>query len=142
MVDKKATIVLPKNALERVKMGQAFAEYDLIRDEPDLFVNTPAALVALDNTTQKCFFVGRRGSGKTAITYELQRRAKDTISIAPQIFDLLKLPLAHEEFRDTRQRPFKSLSHTFERALLHEAIRHLLKSKTINARELPPTISN
>jgi hypothetical protein len=132
---------LPRKALERVQIGQAFAEYDLIRADPDLFVSTPAALAALDSSSQKCFFVGRRGAGKTAITYELLRRTPDSISIVPQIFDLLRLPLAHEEFRDTRQRPFKSLMHAFERALLDEGIRHLIFSKKIRDRALPPTIS-
>ncbi|THT95310.1 transposase [Lampropedia puyangensis] len=133
--------VLPKRALERIKVGQAFAEYDLIRNEPELFVSTPAALAALDQSSQKCFFVGRRGAGKTAITYELLRRTQDSISIVPQIFDLLQLPLAHDEFRDTRQRPFKSLTHTFERALLDECIRHLLATGRVKERALPPTIT-
>ena len=134
-------VTLPKKALERIQLGQAFAEYDLIREEPELFVSTPAALVALDSNINKSFFVGRRGAGKTAITYELLRRTKDSISIVPQIFDLLELPLAHEEFRDTRQRPFKSLTHTFERALLDEAIRYMLKEKRISHKGLPPTIT-
>jgi hypothetical protein len=136
-----ANLTLPKRALERIQIGQTFAEYDLIRAEPDLFVSTPAVLAALDPNPQKCFFVGRRGAGKTAIAYELQRRSKDAISVIPQIFDLLKLPLAHEEFRDTRQRPFKSLTHAFERALLDESLRHLIANKTIKIKELPPTIS-
>lgn len=134
-------IVLPKKSLERIQIGQAFAEYDLIRDEPDLFVSTPAALAALDGSINKSFFVGRRGAGKTAITYELLRRTRDSIAIVPQIFDLLELPLAHEEFRDTRQRPFKSLTHTFERALLDESIRYMLLEKRLSTRALPPTIT-
>jgi hypothetical protein len=134
-------LILPKKALERIQIGQAFAEYDLIREEPDLFVSTPAALVALDAASQKSFFVGRRGAGKTAITYELLRRSNDNISIVPQIFDLLKLPLAHEEFRDTRQRPFKSLTHTFERALLDECLRFMLQTRQLSNKNLPSTIT-
>ncbi|WP_428506484.1 P-loop ATPase, Sll1717 family [Roseateles sp.] len=133
--------VLPKRALERIHIGQAFAEYDLIRDEPELFVSTPAALAALDQTAQKCFFVGRRGAGKTAITYELLRRTADAIPIVPQIFDLLQLPFAHEEFRDTRQRPFKSLMHTFERALLDECFRHLFATQRFKNKALPTTVT-
>lgn len=133
--------VLPKRALERIHIGQAFAEYDLIRDEPELFVSTPAALAALDQSTQKCFFIGRRGAGKTAITYELLRRASDAIPIVPQIFDLLELPFAHEEFRDTRQRPFKSLMHTFERALLDECFRHLFHTQRFKNKGLPATVT-
>lgn len=137
-----SVIILPKNALEKIQLGQAFAEYDLIRKDPQLFVTTPATLAALNPESGKCFFVGRRGAGKTAITYELQRRiARNTISITPHIFDLLRLPLAHEEFRDTRQRPFKSLMHTMERALIDECLRHYLLTKQISPQSLPATIS-
>lgn len=137
-----ANVTLPKNALERIQLGQAFAEYDLIRSDPQLFVTTPATLAAFNTDSGKCFFVGRRGAGKTAITYELQRKfSKRTLIITPQIFDLLRLPLAHEEFRDTRQRPFKSLMHTMERALVDEAIRGYIANKQINTNHLPNIIS-
>ena len=117
-----ARIQLPKDALKRVKIGQAFAEYDIIRNDPHLFVTTPATLSSLDPEGTNCFYVGRRGAGKTAITFEVQRKFPRTIQITPQIFDLLKLPLEHEEFIDTRQRPFKSLMHSMERALVDEVI--------------------
>ncbi|MDW3688459.1 hypothetical protein RA280_43410 [Cupriavidus sp. CV2] len=136
-----ASVTLPKKALERVQIGQAFAEYDIIRDDPDLFVSTPATIAAVEADGQSCFFVGRRGAGKTAIVYEIQRRLKRTISITPQIFDLLELPLNHEEFHDTRQRPFKSLMHTMERALIDEVIRNWLKDKIFDFRSAPATIS-
>ncbi len=116
-------IQLPKDALKRVKIGQAFAEYDLIRKDPNLFVATPATLSSLDQDGENCFFVGRRGAGKTAITFEVQRKFPRTINIIPQIFDLLKLPLENNEFFDTRQRPFKSLMHSMERALVDEVIK-------------------
>ncbi|MCK4130097.1 P-loop ATPase, Sll1717 family [Ralstonia pseudosolanacearum] len=135
-----SSISLPKNALERIKIGQAFAEYDLIRDDPDLFVSTPSTIAALNSDGQSCFFVGRRGAGKTAIVYEIQRRLKRTISITPQIFDLLELPLDHEEFRDTRQRPFKSLMHTMERALLDEIIRTWIGDRIFDFKGAPTTI--
>mgnify|MGYP001555739539 CR=1 FL=1 len=118
-----ARIQLPKDALKRVKIGQAFAEYDIIRKDPQLFVTTPATLSSLDMESTNCFYVGRRGAGKTAITFEVQRKFPRTIQITPQIFDLLKLPLEHDEFIDTRQRPFKSLMHSMERALVDEVIK-------------------
>ena len=31
-LDNMSRITLPKNALEKIKIGQAFAEYDIIRD--------------------------------------------------------------------------------------------------------------
>lgn len=116
-------IQLPKDALKRVKIGQSFAEYDIIRNDPDLFVTTPSTLTSIDPDGDSCFFVGRRGAGKTAITYQVQRKFSRTIHITPQIFDLLNLPLEHHEFLDTRQRPFKSLMHSMERALVDEVIK-------------------
>ena len=87
-------IQLPKDALKRVKIGQAFAEYDIIRNDPHLFVTTPATLASIDPDSSNCFYVGRRGAGKTAITFEVQRKFTRTIHVVPQIFDLLALPLA------------------------------------------------
>lgn len=118
-----ARIQLPKDALQRVKIGKAFAEYDLIRSDPLLFVSTPATISSLNLDGSNCFYIGRRGAGKTAITYEVQRRCPRTIHIIPQIFDLLRLPLEYKEFVDTRQRPFKSLMHSMERALVGEVVK-------------------
>ncbi|MDH7943465.1 transposase [Pseudohongiella sp. SYSU M77423] len=128
MVSKKRkeqsrNIQLPKDALKRIKLGEAFAEYDIIRSDPQLFVTTPSTISSMDPDSTDCFYVGRRGAGKTAITFEVQRKFKRSIHIIPQIFDLLVLPLQHEEFLDTRQRPFKSLMHSMERALVDEVIK-------------------
>jgi hypothetical protein len=125
-------ITLPKDALQRVDMGKAFAEHDLIRTSAELFVSTPATLAALSRGNTSCFFVGRRGSGKTAITIELERKFPRTITILPQIFDLLELPLEHSEFEDTRQRPFKSLKYAVERTLLGELIRQWVKDRKLD----------
>ncbi|NQU63881.1 MAG: transposase, partial [SAR324 cluster bacterium] len=70
-----------------------------------------------------CFFIGRRGAGKTAITYEVERKFIRTIHITPQIFDLISLPVADVNFFDTRQRPFKSLICSMERAIVGEVIK-------------------
>lgn len=121
--EQMGKIQLPKDALKRVKIGQAFAEYDIIRTDPELFVATPSTLSSLDPDGQNCFYIGRRGAGKTAITFEVQRKFQRCIHIIPQIFDLLTLPLEHEEFFDTRQRPFKSLMHSMERALVDEVVK-------------------
>lgn len=134
-----SSITLPKNALERVQLGQAFAEYDIIRTDPSLFVSTPATVAALRGDA--CFYVGRRGAGKTAIVYEIQRRARRSIAITPHIFDLLKLPLDHEQFHDTRQRPFKSLMHTMERALIDELIRTWVKDRVFDYKHAPVVIT-
>jgi hypothetical protein len=133
-------ITLPKDALQRVDMGKAFAEHDLIKTSAELFVSTPATLAALNKNNTSCFFVGRRGSGKTAITIELERKFPRTITILPQIFDLLKLPLALSEFKDTRQRPFKSLRYAVERTLLGELIRQWAKDKKLDFNTAPQVV--
>jgi hypothetical protein len=131
----------PKDALQRVQIGQSFAEYDLVRDDPNIFVATPASLVATQPDNHKCFFVGRRGSGKTAITYHILSKNRRAVSIAPQIFDLVKLPLSHEQFHDTRQRPFKSLVSAFERALLGELAKNWVARKLWHFSETYPNFN-
>ena len=121
---------LPKDALQRIHMGQTFAEYDLVRNDPSVFVATPASLVAVQPDNRKCFFVGRRGAGKTAIAYHILAKNQRAISLDPQIFDLLRLPVAQEDFRDTRQRPFKSLVCAFERAILGELVKAWVRKRT------------
>ncbi len=119
---EKQKIKLPKDALSKINLGQSFAEYDLIRKNMDLFVKTPAIIAALDKNNSKCFFVGRRGTGKTAITYYINNSFGNSIQLIPQIFDSIELPLKKEEFLDTRQKPFKTLVNCFQRALLDEII--------------------
>ncbi len=119
---KQPKIRLPKDALAKIDIGQSFAEYDLIRTKPDAFVRTPAINAAFDSSHSKCFFVGRRGTGKTAITYYLVATQKNALQLIPQIFDIIHLPVAISEFKDTRQRPFKSLVCCFQRALLDEVV--------------------
>jgi hypothetical protein len=75
-----APFQLPKDAVKKASVGQSFAEYDLIRAYPALFVETPAMRAAMDPNRPKSFFVGRRGTGKTAVTYYLQsQNSKNTL---------------------------------------------------------------
>ncbi len=134
-------VQLPKDALQRVQIGQSFAEYDLIREHPSLFVSTPASLAATQPDNKRCFFIGRRGAGKTAIAYHILEKNRRAVSIIPQVFDLIKLPLANEEFRDTRQRPFKSLVSAIERALLGELIRLWRKTRIWTFSDAAPNIN-
>jgi len=57
---------LPRDALTRIHFGASFAEYDEVLRDPTVFVATPASIAALDPNKRKYFFVGRRGTGKTA----------------------------------------------------------------------------
>lgn len=69
---KLASFALPKDALKKADLGSSFAEYDLVRKNPDLFVETSAIRAAADSDSSKSIFVGRRGTGKTAVTYFLK----------------------------------------------------------------------
>lgn len=133
-------ITLPKDALTRIDLGDAFAENDLLTRDPSLFVKTPASIAALDNEGRKLFFVGRRGAGKTAIALQIERTFKRAVNIVPQVFDLIELPLNHEAFKDTRQRPFKSLIASFERALLGELISLWIRDKRHRWEDSGPTM--
>jgi hypothetical protein len=114
---------LPKDAIKKASLGQSFAEYDLIRSFPALFVETPAMLAAVDPSRPKCFFVGRRGTGKTAVTYYLQSRdSKNTILIIPQMLSAADEFIPSDWSPDVHQQPFKTLVCSFKRAILDEVI--------------------
>ena len=116
---------LPSNALSRVDLGDIFAEYDkLLLRQPGVFVKTPALEAASSPTSTKSFFVGRRGTGKTAITYYLTTiQPKTAIQLHPLAFVPTSLDYDLTRLRDTRQKYFKSLVHCFKRALQLEVLR-------------------
>lgn len=119
---KKPTIQLPKDALSRVHLGHSFAEYDLIRSKPQIAVRTPALTAAEDLNRSKCFFVGRRGTGKTAITYHITATQRNAAQILPQVIVPAGLNVNTDDLRDTRQKPFRSLVAAFKRNLLDEVL--------------------
>jgi hypothetical protein len=135
----RGTIHLPKDALSRVALGHSFAEYDAILEKPDVFVTTPQIAQASQDGAG-CFFVGRRGTGKTATTIYLRKRCKHVIELYPQVFNLQGLSISPDCCRDTRQRPFRSLDLTFQRALICEALRELARSHACPPSEWPPAI--
>lgn len=133
---------LPKGSLNKIHLGQSFAEYDLVRSRPELFVRTPALNAALEHPSSKCFYVGRRGTGKTAITYYLTSKfEKNAVQILPQLFSSINVPLDLEQLRDTRQRPFKSLVTCFKRALLDEVFLHWIQNGQVKLHRLSPVLS-
>ena len=137
----KSQIRLPKDALTRINLGNSFAEYDKVLLQPGAFVETPAIVAAQDASRAKCFFVGRRGTGKTAITYFLEtRNPKTTIRILPQISSY-KYLVDVEELRDPRRQPFKSLVSSFKRALLDEVLTEWNSRKLLTFKDFPPVLS-
>lgn len=113
---------LPKNALKGLSLGQSFAEYDRLLERPNVFVETPALRAATDTQHSKCFFVGRRGTGKTAISLYLEHTKKNTVLLLPQLFAPLEKFFSAEEMLDVHQRPFKTLVTSFKRAMLDEVL--------------------
>jgi hypothetical protein len=114
---------LPKNALNRVIIGQSFAEYDRTLFRPGVYVETPALNAALDASRSKCFFVGRRGTGKTAIArYLLDKNPRSTVEILPQVFSTLTPIIDVEKARNPRHQYFRSLVSSFKRAIQDEVL--------------------
>ena len=129
----KPIFKLPKNALSRVNLGQAFAEYDnVLKHSDSVFVRTPALDSALDPSRSKCFFVGRRGTGKTALAYFIKVRNPSALMLQPQTFSSYGLPVEPEELRDASQRHFRSLVACFKRALADEVLEEWINNDTVS----------
>lgn len=125
------TIQLAKNALSQVNLGQVFAEYDsVLKNSGSVFVKTPAIVTALDPTRSKCFFVGRRGTGKTAMTYFIKSRHPSALMLQPQTFNANGLPVDSEDLKNASQRHFRSLVSCFKRALVDEVLIEWIKDRT------------
>jgi Cdc6-like AAA superfamily ATPase len=125
---KATAFALPKDALKRADLGSSFAEYDLVRKNPDLFVETSAIRAAVDAESSKSIFVGRRGTGKTAVTYFLdQLDPKATVVLLPQIFSIVDNFIGGE-VSDVQQRPFKTLVNSVKRALLDETVANWIEN--------------
>lgn len=129
---KPAERTLPKNALERIHLGQSFAEYDTSLENSSIYVHTPALRAASDPANPHCFFVGRRGTGKTATAKWLERESEQVSVIRPEIFSPSNLPIPMSEFQKANQKPFRSLLAAFKRSLQDE----VLFANTINSGNL------
>lgn len=138
---KQQKVQLPKDALRRINLGHSFSEYDQVLRQPGVFVRTPALVAALDPSRGKCFFVGRRGTGKTAITYFLPTVDKQSVPVHPQVFVPTSVPIDPAQLIDTRQRPFKSLVTSFKRTILLEALHEWCRQKKVSPDKLPSSIS-
>jgi hypothetical protein len=113
---------LPKDTLKKLNIGQSFAEYDIIRDKAAVVVDTPAMRSALDRDRSKCFFIGRRGTGKTAITFQITNGMLRSLLLLPQLFSPIEKFFSVEVMEDVHQRPFKTLVTSFKRSLVDEVV--------------------
>jgi len=114
---------LSKKSFSSARLGQSFAEHDLVRSNPALFVETPAIISARDATTGKCFYIGRRGTGKTAITFYLKDKyPKNSLIILPKLLSSGDAFLSYDWDQRVHQKPFNTLVSAFVRSILDEAI--------------------
>lgn len=125
MPDDNVARPLPKNALQRVQIGQSFAEYDQSLKRPDIFVHTPAFAAADNFDNSRCFFVGRRGTGKTTITKYLEGSRGDVYVVRPDLFSPVHDWFTVEALQKGNARPFKSLVAAFKCALLGFALHNV-----------------
>lgn len=131
------SIQLPKDALARVDLGQAFAEYDPILQNPQVFVRTPAFAAADDPSRRKCFFVGRRGTGKTAIATRLTNKKSTAIPLHPKVLSPLLFPLPSDELDERQGRAFRSLVIAFIHALQTEVLGEWVHRELVRFKDLP-----
>jgi hypothetical protein len=114
---------LSKKSFSNAKLGQSFAEHDLIRNNPNLFVETPAIRSARDVSSGKCFYIGRRGTGKTAITFYLRdKHPKNSLIILPKLLSSGDAFLSYDWDQRVHQKPFNTLVSAFVRAILDETV--------------------
>lgn len=130
---------LPRRALERIHLGQSFAEYDTTLRQHAVYVHTPALETAATFTNPHCFFVGRRGTGKTTITKYLQDNQQNILLVRPEIFSPESSLFSEEVLREANQRPFRSLIAAFRRSLQYEVLT-AWGSDPRNARSIAPAL--
>ena len=141
MSAKPNAVFIPKDAINRIHIGHAFAEYDLVRENPSLLVQTPAVLQATTSSPQKCFFVGRRGTGKTAITYLISNQRRNSLTLKPQVIAPDSVGMSLDQFRDTNQPPFKSLVLSFKKAMLVHVLQAWKRDGLLSKQALPRELS-
>lgn len=130
---------LPKDAMRRVQLGQSFAEYDAALSDPSVYVHTSALQAASDPLTGKFFFVGRRGTGKTAIRRYLDSTLARTVVVVPGIFSPSGSRLDLQALSESSKKPFRSLVAAFRRTLQDEI---LFSWREVHPHyvDIPPTI--
>ena len=66
---------LPKNAIEKLNIGQSFAEYDPALLDPQVYVRTPAISAALDPMSGKYSLLAVGGQAKLLCVFTVWSRA-------------------------------------------------------------------
>ena len=131
---------LPKNALSLINLGQTFAEYDPTLLKPGVAVATPALNAAKNPERSKCFFIGRRGTGKTAIARLLAHNRRQVIEVFPQLFAVVSSLIDAELLADPKQQHGRSLVACLRRSLQDEVIKHAAEVHLIDLSKMPDQI--
>ncbi|WP_432458005.1 P-loop ATPase, Sll1717 family [Cellulomonas iranensis] len=119
-----------------MNIGQSFAEYDSALADDTVYVHTPALSAAQDPASGKVFFVGRRGTGKTAIRRHCGEGSKHTRIVVPEIFSPSSKISENIGAEYSRRRPFQSLVSAFRRSLQVELLLVFLEAHPART-ELP-----
>jgi hypothetical protein len=127
--------------MQRLNVGQSFAEYDHALDDQSVFVHTPAFNAALDPQSGKFFFVGRRGTGKTALRTYCELYGSQARVLIPEIFSPASAVFDLQQFENPKAGPFRGLVSAFKRALLGEILLLWRQQHTTYA-DLSPAISD
>lgn len=114
---------LPKGVLARLNIGQSFAEYDdPALQDPYVYVQTPAINAALNPNSGKFFFVGRRGTGKTALRTYCLAQGRHVSVIVPEIFAPSSEIFDLDLLGNAKKGPFRSLVSAMKRTLIDELL--------------------
>ena len=133
---------LPRDALSKIKLGVSFAEYDMtLKNNPTVFVQTPATMAAKDTERQKYFFVGRRGTGKTATSLHVEAADHHAHQVHPEIFSPTDQTFGATSFADPTQRPYRSLVSAFRRALQTEILGQWVQCCGVRVYRLPASLT-
>jgi hypothetical protein len=115
-------VSLPRGVLARLNIGQSFAEYDPALLDPYVYVQTPAIDAALNPDSGKFFFVGRRGTGKTAMRTYCLAQGHHVGVIVPEIFSPSSEIFDLNLLSNTKKGPFRSLVSVLKRTLVDELL--------------------
>lgn len=102
-----------------------------------VFVSTPSINAAVNHQNPHCFFVGRRGTGKTATTLYLSEKSKNVLVVRPQIFSPNPATLFNLDQLPNDQRSFRSLLAAFRRALQDEVLFDWIARRPTMSTKLP-----
>ena len=117
-----SSLLLPKNALKGLSLGQSFAEYDRLLSGPMSLWRLQLFELRQTRNTRSAFLLDDGAQARPRFLYTLSVVRKNTVLLLPQLFAPLEKFFSAEEMIDVHQRPFKTLVTSFKRAMLDEVL--------------------